>query len=192
MSSPDEVDAIDPGATRSNRIALVVLGVGFVGVLAAIVGGIALGRSGEPIGAARATVERACDSARTELIALGPLDAAIADAPLADRIGEESAILRDMVAAMRTASTGNDDGQRALEAWTADWDRLIDARDVAADRIRTGDHPVAWLPPVEPGEVEGIDGRLDEYTRREQIPACATDVLEADNLDGRRTYRAID
>lgn len=192
MNEQDEVSVLDPSAVRSNRVALIVLAVGFIGVLAAIIGGIALGRSGEPIGDARAAVESACATAQSELIALGRLDKAIDDVPLADRIDAESAILRDMVTTISDARTGNTDGQRALDAWAADWARLIDARDVAEDRIRNGDHPAAWLPPVAPGEIEGVDGRLDEYTRREQIPGCATDVLQADNLDGKRTYRAID
>lgn len=192
MNDPDDDAEFDASAVRANRLTLAVLAVGFVGVLAAIIGGIALGRSGEPIGDARAAVEAACEQASAELVALGPLDEAIDDARLADRIDAESAILRGMVATIRDARTGNTDGQRALDAWAGDWERLIDARDVAEERIRTGDHPAGWLPPVAPGEIEGVDGRLDEYSRREQIPGCATDVLQADNLDGKRTYRDVD
>ena len=194
MTERDSAPSTSTGrtATRGNRIALGVIAVGFLAVLAALIGGLAIGRSAEPIGEAGTAVQAACRSARDDLKAFGPI-ADDADAvALADRVDRETARLRAMVDEIRTADTGNAAGQAALNGWISDWDRLLDARDAASKKVRGGDIPDTWLPPAVDGKVEGIDGRMDEYARREILTACTTDILEADNLDGIRTYRDIE
>ncbi len=181
----------DLDAPRSNRVALLIIFAGFLLVLAAIVGGLVIGRSAEPIGDAFETVQGACRAAHDDLRAIGPIGD-ISATELAARVDLETARLREMLIEFGAARTGNSDGQRALEGWTADWEQLLDARDAASERIALGEDPDPWLPPSEAGGVEGIDGRIDEYARREALTACTTDILEADNLDGQRTYRDIE
>jgi hypothetical protein len=188
---PRPAPVVEPRAPRSNRVALLVIFVGFLLVLAAIIGGLAIGRSAEPIGDAFATVQGACRAAHDDLRALGRIGD-IDAAELSARVDLETGRLREMLVEFDAARTGNADGQRALEAWTADWEQLLDARDVASRRIAVGEDPDPWLPPIDVGGAEGIDGRIDEYARRERLTACTTDILEADNLDGQRTYRDIE
>lgn len=179
-------------ATRGNRVALAVIGVGFLAVFAALIGGFAIGRSAEPIGDAGPAVQDACVRAHGDLKAFGPIPDDADEIALADRVDRETTRLREMLDEIRVADAGNAAGQAALNGWIADWDRLLDARDAASAKVRGGDIPDTWLPPAVDGKVEGIDGRMDEYARREILTACTTDVLEADNLDGIRTYRSIE
>lgn len=172
-------------------MALIAILIGFLAVLAAMIGALFLDRSEEPIGAAHDPVANACVDARDSLRALGPIEADVSQRDLATRIDNETAILRTMVATFAAADAGTDAGNEALDAWIADWTALLDARDVAADRIAAGERPATWLPPEAPGEAKAIDGRMDEYARREDIRGCTTDVLEADNLEGRRGYRSV-
>ncbi len=190
-SDPGSVPFVEPSVPRSNRVALVVIFVGFLLVLAAIIGGLVIGRSAEPIGDAFDAVQGACRAAHDDLKALGRIGD-IDATELSARVDLETGRLREMLIEFEAARTGNADGQRALEAWTADWEQLLDARDAASIRIAAGDDPDPWLPPIEAGGAEGIDGRIDEYARRERLTACTTDILEADNLDGQRTYREIE
>lgn len=183
---------VEPAERRRSRRALLLILAGFLVVAAGIVGGSLLDTSLESIGAARDPVESACAAARSDLQSLGRLDPAVSDADLAMRIDAETAILRAMLPAFAVADTGNDAGNAALDAWASDWRALLDARDTAAGSIRTGDHPSAWLPPVAPGKVAAIDGRMDEYAGREGVPSCTTRALEADNLDGQRWYRELE
>lgn len=185
-------EVLDEPAPRSNRVALMVILVGFLAVLAAMIGAQFLDRSGEPIGEAADAVHDACATAREALQALGLLDEEVDNPALADRIDAETAVLREMVAAFDAADAGNAAGQEAFDSWIADWKALLDARDAAAGRIREGVRPSAWLPPEKVGKAKAIDGRMDEYARREDVGNCTTDVLEADNLYGQRFYRPID
>jgi hypothetical protein len=193
-SEPDlgNPEVFDERVPRSNRVALMAILVGFLAVLAAMIGAQFLDRSGEPIGEAADAVYDACATAREALQSLGLLDEEVDNSALADRIDTETAVLREMVAAFDAADTGNSAGQEALDSWIADWKALLDARDAAAARIREGVRPSAWLPPEKVGKAKAIDGRMDEYARREDVRNCTTDVLEADNLSGQRFYRPID
>ena len=183
---------VEPAERRRSQRALLVILAGFLVVAAGIVGGSLLDTSLERIGDARAPVEEACAAARRELQAFGRLDPAVADSDLAERIDTETEVLRAMLPAFEAAEAGNGAGNDALDAWTADWRALLDARDAASASIRTGEHPSAWLPPTAPGDVEAIDGRMDEYADREGVPSCTTRALEADNLDGQRWYRELE
>ncbi len=189
MTTSPESKTIESKNSGSNHVAMLVILAGFLIVLAAIVGAQFLGKSGEPIGDAQAPVNAACVAARDELVTFGKLADQMENAELGDRIDTETAVLRSMVAEFEVASTGNGDGQAAFNAWVADWNALIDARDVAVEQIRLGYRPTAWLPPEEQGKTVAIDGRMDEYSRREDVRACTTDMLAADTLDGQRFYR---
>jgi hypothetical protein len=184
----EPVEPIDPDVLRSNRRTLLVILTGFLLVVTAFGASMFLDRSEEPIGDARAPVQAACDSARAELKALGKVDPDIELADLAERIDTETGILRRMVTRFAAADTGNRPGQNALDAWITDWSALLDARDRAADDRRAGDATSKWLPAEAPGKAKAIDGRMDEYARRENVGHCTTTVLEADNLDGQRNY----
>jgi hypothetical protein len=189
---PDDHEApraADASERRRTRLALIAIATGFVAVVAAMVGALFLDPSEESVGAAREPVRAACRAARDSLRELGSIDPSVSDAELADRVDVETAILGRMVAAFADADPGTDDGRAALLAWRDDWERLLAARDDAAERIRTGERPAAWLPPESEGSVKAIDGRMDEYAQREGLVECTTNALEADNLDGQRVYR---
>jgi hypothetical protein len=192
VDTPDPSTSPATSPPRSNRIALIAILIGFLAVLAAMIGALFLDTSEEPIGDARAAVEAACGNARSALRALGSVDGDVTNVDLADRIRTETELLRNMVAAFDAAETGNTAGQRALDAWAADWSALLDARDAAAAETARGIRRQAWLPPEAPGKAKAIDGRMDEYARREAIGACTTTALEADNLYGQRFYNISD
>jgi hypothetical protein len=184
-------------ARRRRRNIFVGLGIVLVGAwLFAIVWSVTVTSSSPERmdGAAAVAVSRACSEAQSRLRAL-PNAYPREGADRVTRIQRENDELRVMVEQFGEVEPRSTTPAAALEAWSEDWTRVIDARakyatDLAA--TRGTDNLVNFIVPAERG-VKPVTGRMDDFVRENHpdLDACYTQGLELETVEGPRDYEKV-
>jgi hypothetical protein len=144
--------------------------------------------------ASAAAVSAACDRAQGELKAL-PNPSPRLGADRVARVRAENVVLRAMATQFGTVHPPAKTPAAALQGWSADWGRMVDARDRYADALArsaaTGVKVRFILPAVK--AVKPITGHMDDYVRENnpRLDACFTRALQIETVEGTRDYKKV-
>jgi hypothetical protein len=170
-------------------LALLVMLVG-VGI---ILGWTLVGsHSPERLDAAAATdVAAACSNAQAALKALPNPDPRLG-AQRIERIRAENKVLLQMVTELAAVHPAKSTPATALQKWSADWGRMIDARARYADdlqRVAGTSERVRFIYPAVNG-IRPVTEQMDDYVRENHphLDTCFASALQVDVVEGKRTY----
>ncbi len=141
-------------------------------------------------------VNDACITAQNSLRAL-PNPSPVTGADRVARIRNENEILRTMLLQMRVVHPRSATPARALEGWTGDWSRVIDARERYANDLeqtrQTGGRTQFVLPASTSGSVKPVTSTMDDFVRENhpRLDACFTDALALSTVEGKRDYKKV-
>jgi hypothetical protein len=140
--------------------------------------------------ASAADVAAACSTGQAKLKALPdsfPRDGAAVVA----RIGAENAVLRSMTTAFDNVHPPSATPAAALRGWTADWLRVIDARDKFASDLETKRRAQFVLPAT--SGIKPVTSKMDDYVRENHphLDACFTTGMALETVEGPRTYPKV-
>jgi hypothetical protein len=142
------------------------------------------------------SVNDACAAAQASLRAL-PNPSPVTGADRVTRIHAEDEILRAMLLRMHDVHPRSATPARALEGWTGDWSRVIDARERYASDLEqtrtTGGRTQFVLPASTSGSVKPVTSTMDDFVRENhpRIDACFTDALALSTVEGTREYKKV-
>lgn len=177
-------------ATRRRivRIAFAIFVVAWI--IALIYSVTAGGTSPERLdGAAARAVETNCRVAQTALSHLPQLRANPTPAASAARLDHEDAILSAMVKKQSALQPTHHTPTVALKGWLDDWQRMITARNLYARDLRTKGTAARFTEPAFKG-VDPIADKMNNWLLEQgtRTDACNTDALQAEVVNGPRTY----
>jgi hypothetical protein len=138
-------------------------------------------------------VQAACLSAQHQLNAL-PNSYPIQGADRVARIRAENVVMRAMINQFRAVDPQHRTPTNALRGWTDDWSRVIDARATYANELEAGKSDptkkVKFVLPSDAGALQPVTNKMDDFVRENHpnIDACFTNALQADVVEGQRTY----
>jgi hypothetical protein len=144
--------------------------------------------------ASAAAVSAACDHAQGELKAL-PNPSPRLGADRVARVRAENVVLRAMEAQFETVHPRANTPATALQGWSADWVRMVDARDRYADDLArsaaTGAKVRFILPAV--NAIKPVTGHMDDFVRENnpRLDACFTAALQIETVEGPRDYKKV-
>jgi hypothetical protein len=115
--------------------------------------------------------EPRCAAAAERVAALPPAQTAANPAERAATVDAGTAILRDMVADLRTIVPPAGPDNQLVVAWLADWDTYLGNRDDYARRVRT-DPRADFL--VDVRENQGITVPMDNLATVNRMASCVT------------------
>jgi hypothetical protein len=135
------------------------------------------------------TVEANCKTAQHALAKLPQLGGHPTPAKVAQRLDRENAILTTLVHNQLAVHPTKKTPATALRAWVGDWQRLIAAREHYADDLRTKGSDARFIEPAYKG-VDPIADKMNNWILEQgtRTQTCNTDALEAEVVNGPRTY----
>jgi hypothetical protein len=141
--------------------------------------------------AAAAAVAAACSGTQQTLKQL-PNPSPITGADRVARIRSENHALRGMVDRFATVAPRSTTPRRALTAWTADWRKVIDARDRYANDLDTK-HRAQFVLPAATG-VKPVTDKMDDFVRENHpdLDPCFTGALAVETVEGPRDYKKVE
>ena len=144
--------------------------------------------------ATAADVAAACNTAQTRLKAL-PNAYPKTGSDRVARIRAENRILRLMVSEFDEVRAPAKTPDAALHAWSADWARVITARDEYASGLEASKETgkkVQFVLPAGSG-IEPISAKMDDYVRESHpyLNACFTEALQLEDVEGPRVYKQV-
>jgi len=173
-------------------LALLVLLVG-VGI---ILGWTLVGsHSPERLDAAAATaVSAACNDAQAQLKALPNPFPKLGPDRIA-RLRAEDRIMQNMVATFATIHPTKSTPATALEKWSQDWTRMIDARATYADQLEQVAGTTKKVRFVYPAvnAITPVTQQMDDFVRENHpnLDACFTAALQLEQYEGKRVYEKV-
>jgi hypothetical protein len=144
--------------------------------------------------ASAAALTAACDQAQARLKALPNSDPRLGADRVA-RVRAEDVELRAMVAQFATVHPRAKTPLAAVQGWSADWGRMIDARNRYADdlaRSATTKAKVRFIYPAV-NAITPITGHMDDFVRENNphLDACFTAALQIEVVEGPRDYEKV-
>jgi hypothetical protein len=141
-----------------------------------------------------AAVATACNDAQAALKAL-PNPFPRLGAQRVARVRAENEVLRRMVTSFATVHPRSSTPATALQKWSADWERMIEARDRYADELQSVAHTsgrVRFIYPAVNG-ITPITEQMDDYVRENHphLDACFTAALQLEVVEGKRAYEKV-
>lgn len=141
-----------------------------------------------------AAVSAACDRAQSQLKALPNPFPRLAPDRIA-RLHAENRILKDMVAEFGNVRPSKSTPAIALEKWSTDWGRMIDARARYADDLQAvagTDKKVRFIYPAV-NAITPVTSQMDDYVRENHphLDACFTAALQLEVYEGKRDYQKV-
>ena len=181
---------------RLRLIVLAMVALGAVWVFAIVWSVTVTTHSPERLAVADAqSVVGVCSDAQQQLRAL-PLPYPKLGADRVTRLRAENTILRAMTARFGDTRPSSSTPAAALAGWSADWNRLIDARTRYADQLAAAANDlskkVKFVVPAT-GGVKPITERMDDFVRENHpdLDACFTTALQAEIVEGPRAYEKV-
>jgi hypothetical protein len=112
------------------------------------------------------------------------------------RIRAENDVLRSMVAQIRAAPVNGKTPAAAVQAWSNDWTKVIDARAAFADALagtKGTDKKVRFIMPADTSGLKPITSNMDDFVRENHpnLDACFSDALQLETVEGPRTYSKV-
>jgi hypothetical protein len=140
--------------------------------------------------AAATTVTRACDDAQAKLKAL-PNAFPRTGADRVTRIRAENTLVRAMVTTFQSVNPRHSTPRTALRAWSADWLRVVEARERYAHDLETAGRARFVLPAAK--GVKPVTDKMDDFVRESHpdLDACFTEALAIDTVEGPREYKKV-
>jgi hypothetical protein len=143
---------------------------------------------------AASTVAAACNDAQASLKALPVPDPRLG-AQRVERLRAENTVLRRMVGEFATVHPKSSTPAIALEKWSADWGRMIDARAKYADdleRVAGTKEKVRFIYPAV-NAITPVTQQMDDYVRENhpRLDACFTAALQLEQYEGKRNYQKV-
>jgi hypothetical protein len=144
--------------------------------------------------AAASTVAAACNEAQASLKALPNPDPRLG-AQRVERLRAENTVLRRMVAEFATVHPKSSTPAIALEKWSADWARMIDARAQYADALEGvagTNKKVRFIYPAV-NAITPVTQQMDDYVRENHphLDACFTAALQLEQYEFKRVYQKV-
>jgi len=141
-----------------------------------------------------AAVSAVCDHAQAKLKEL-PQPFPRLGADRVARVRAENAVLRAMVNQFATVHPASKTPASALQGWSADWGRMLDARARYADdlaRVAGTNTKVRLIYPAV-NAIKPITGRMDDFVRENhpRLDACFTEALQLEVVEGPRDYKKV-
>lgn len=135
------------------------------------------------------TVEANCRTAQRDLARLPQLGLRATPADTATRLDRENEILTRMVDGQRAQRPTRTTPAAALKGWLGDWQRLIAARVNYADDLRTKGPDARFIEPAYEG-ITPIADKMNDWILEQgtRTNTCNTDALQAEVVNGSRTY----
>jgi hypothetical protein len=182
----------DHGHVLRQRITIVALGLIAAAWIFAIIWSVTkTDQSPERMdNATAAQVSAVCNDAQQQLKAL-PLPFPRLGADRVHRIGQENAILTNMVSRFGSIDPQKSAPRTALRGWSADWNRVIAARAQYATDLDTLHRARLIIPAT--GGIKPITDKMDDFVRENHpnLDACFTQALQLDTVEGLRTYQKV-
>jgi hypothetical protein len=144
--------------------------------------------------ASAAAAATACDTAQSRLKAL-PEPNPVLGADRVQRIRAENEVLRDMVTRIAAVRPTKSTPAAAMRDWTADWQRMVDARARYADDlagVAGTDQRVRFVTPAS-NSIRPITAQMDDFVRENhpRLDACFTEALQLERVEGDRVYKKV-
>lgn len=154
---------------------------------AAVVWGVFNQNTLEPLDqASHDQLQQTCASAQVALRKIAPITSQSTREDRARRVDDENVILKQVVTTADSLNPPSPAGATALRDWTADWRALLAARADYARALRgTEPKPSPSLPVANDAPVTK---RMNDWSRTHSLNVCDTTYLQAEILDGVRTY----
>jgi len=144
--------------------------------------------------AAASQVAAACDHAQSQLKAL-PNANPVQGADRVARIRAENTVFRDLVTRFAEVHPEKPTPATALQKWTADWQRMIDARAKYADDLAAAAATGAKVRFITPAvnAIKPVTEVMDGFVRENHpnLDACFTQALQLDTVEGPRKYEMV-
>jgi len=141
-----------------------------------------------------AALSAACNRAQAELEAL-PNPYPKLGADRVARIRAENDRLRAMVSDFATVHPAAKTPADAVQKWSADWGRMIDARARYADALEQSASTGAKVQFVYPAvnAIQPVTDQMDDFVRENHpnLNACFTPALQLEVVEGPRTYAKV-
>lgn len=174
------------GRWRNRAPLLVIAAMTLAGALS-VVWGVFNQDTLEPLDAAsRDRLRQTCVSEQQQLRQLAPITSQSTREDRARRVDDENVILSRIVTTAASLRPPNPAGATALRDWTADWRALLAARAQYASALRGPEARPQPNLPVNGGKP--VTKRMNDYSRTHALGECVTGYLQAEILDGVRTY----
>ena len=141
-------------------------------------------------GSAKTAVTNACTDARAKLRALPDLAKGATAANDVRLVRQENEIFHAMADRIDQVSPNGTDAHKALDAWVADWRKVIEARAQFANDLETDGKARLRIPAVNAGSVQPITDRMDTYAMNRGLDVCRPQALQAEVVDQPRDYSA--
>ena len=142
-----------------------------------------------------AALDAMCNTAQARLKTL-PNSFPRTGAERVERIRAENTVLRSMVSDFAQVHPQEPTPTRALEGWSTDWTRVIDARErYAADLAATKGHTdkkAQFVLPATTG-IKPVTAKMDDFVRENHpnMKGCFTEALALDVVEGPREYKEV-
>src|SRR5262249_30890210 len=112
-----------------------------------------------------------------------------------ERLRAENTVLRQMVSTFATVHPKSSTPATALEKWSADWGRMIDARARYADDLESvagTTKRVHFIYPAVNG-ITPVTQQMDDYVRENHphLDACFTTALQLEQYEFKRVYQKV-
>jgi hypothetical protein len=135
-----------------------------------------------------------CNTAQSQLAAL-PDSFPRTGAERVARIRAENAVMRSMVSDLNQVNPLKPTPAHALEGWTADWSRVLDARDRYADDLAATantNKKAQFVLPATTG-IKPVTAKMDDFVRENHpnLDGCFTEALALDVVEGPREYKKV-
>jgi hypothetical protein len=144
--------------------------------------------------ASAAAVSAACNEAQSQLKAI-PNPSPRLGADRVERVRAENVVLRAMVAQFETVHPPAKTPATAVRGWSADWGRMIDARNRYADDLTRAAVTHAKVRFIYPAvnAIKPITGHMDDFVRENnpRLDACFTEALQIETVEGPREYKKV-
>jgi hypothetical protein len=143
---------------------------------------------------AAAAVTAACNDAQTQLKAL-PNPYPRTGPDRIARLRAENRVLQNMIATFATVHPTKSTPATALEKWSADWGRMIDARARYADDLQSiagTNKKVRFIYPAT-NAITPVTQQMDDFVRENHphLDACFTAALQLEVYEGKRDYQKV-
>ena len=144
--------------------------------------------------ASAGALSAACDQAQAKLKLL-PNPHPLLGADRVARIRAENAPLRAMVQQFASVHPKDSTPATAVQKWTADWNRMIDARARYADDLQSiagTNKQVRFVIPAV-NAITPITQQMDDFVRENtpRLNSCFTEALQLEVVEGQRDYEKV-
>ena len=141
-----------------------------------------------------AAISNACDQAVAELKTL-PAEYPKVGAARVARVRAENVFLRDMVQQIAAVHPASSTPATAVQKWSLDWTRMIDARARYADDLQHAASTGARVRLIYPAvnAITPVTKQMDDFVRENhpRLDACFTTALQLDIVEGQREYKKV-